>query len=159
MVKLHGSLDWGICNKCNKLSLYFPHMVAKNYFGEGWPPVCRVGKCNGIIEPYIFVPHQDQGDDERINMLWDKAKEVLSQAQKITIIGYSFPEYDQKVIKLFKNSLDKKVEVEIIDYEPNNDRKASRLFSIKEKYKQMVPELQNEIRVSLDGFCQYLDSY
>ncbi len=148
LIKLHGSLDWGLCNKCNKLRLYFPHMVDRYYFGQ----VCYVGKCDGIMEPYIFLPHQKH--DKRIRLLWDTAEKVLREAKKITIVGYSFPEYDKKAIKLFENALGDNVEVEleVVDKSKSDS-------DIKRRYKQIFQNLKNEIKISVDGFEGYMNNY
>jgi NAD-dependent SIR2 family protein deacetylase len=150
LIKLHGSLDWGICNKCNKLRLYFPHKVANNYFGDSWPPVCSYKedeRCDGVIEPYIFLPHQ--GLDDRIKLLWDKADETLKNADKVTIIGYSFPEYDEDAINLFKNALTHNVKLEIVD--PCTDKEQI------DRIKGIFEHLKVGFR--FEGFEKYLDSY
>ncbi len=157
LVKLHGSLDWGLCNKCNKLHLYFPHNLANNYFGEGCPPVCHVGKCDGIIEPYIFLPHQKH--DERISSLRNRAEKELREARKITIIGYSFPEYDQSVIELFQRALDDNanVELEVVDYCESNESEAEKIAEIKRKYNDMFPKQKGRLTINLSGFESWLE--
>jgi hypothetical protein len=157
LIKLHGSLDWGLCNECNELRLYFPHKVADKYFGNSWPPICNSGgsSCNGIIEPYIFLPHQKL--DDRIELLWNEATKKLKNAPKVTIIGYSFPDYDEKAIDLFKNALNPNVKLQIVDHCNGLQQIAKK--QIKNKFKRMFPHLQNEIEICLCGFKKYLASY
>lgn len=152
LIKLNGSLDWGICRSCNKLRLYFPHMLDRYYFKEGFP---KCG-CGEIMEPYIFIPHQKY--DERISLLWSKAEDVLREANKVTIIGYSFPEYDQKAMDLFNYSLSSIVELEIVDYCEENKKDVT-LKCLNEKYKKIFPKFKNEIKISLYGFKKFLYGY
>lgn len=150
MIKLNGSLDWGICRKCNRLHLYSPHMQRDFYNRKS----C-IGNCNGIIEPFIIIPHEKYS--EKIEILWEKAEGELKQAEKITVIGYSFPEYDEKVINLFKNALNNNVKIEVVGRcESNNDRTCA-LHNKKEKYRHVFPKLKNE-EIFLDGFEGYMNT-
>ncbi|MBI5787436.1 MAG: hypothetical protein HZA78_01080 [Candidatus Schekmanbacteria bacterium] len=145
LIKLHGSLDWGICGECKQTQLSF----FREYSTE-----CI---CGGTIEPYIFVPHQEL--DKRISLLWSRATEVLKNAQKVTIVGYSFPDYDQKSLELFKNSLSADVNLEIVDYcETNRNEEQEKLYLMK-KYRKMFPHIKQDINIYLKGFKQYLNEY
>ncbi|GAF80227.1 unnamed protein product, partial [marine sediment metagenome] len=53
LIKLHGSIDWGICENCGRLHLYFPDMDSMSYKGK----VCANKECGGIVTPFI-VPHE-----------------------------------------------------------------------------------------------------
>ena len=149
LIKLNGSLDWGICNRCGKLNLYFWHMRHGFYNNK----LCT-SECGGKIDPFIVMPHQTY--EEFLNPLWKMAEWELSRAEKITIIGYSFPDYDHRVINLFGNTVNENVKLEIIDYcEQNRDRLDAE-NSLKTQYKKMFPRLVNNININLDGFAEYL---
>jgi len=117
LIKLNGSLDWAICQRCSKVLLLYPH-ITKNSYDNLY--CCMSEGCQGRLEPLIFLPHEEKG--ERIRELWDKAKLELKSASKITVIGYSFPYYDTDVINLFREHTNPEAVVEIIDYEVNVDR-------------------------------------
>ncbi len=117
LIKLNGSLDWGICEKCGSLHLYYPSMHRTFYEGKA----CANQQCGGIVTPFIVIPHEKYG--EKINPLWNVAKDHLKEADKVTVIGYSFPEYDKDVIKLFRDSLDTNVRLEVVDKCRNIKRK------------------------------------
>jgi hypothetical protein len=149
LIKLNGSLDWGICDKCGSLYLYYPFMYRTFYDGK----VCTCKNCGGIITPFIVIPHEKYG--EKINHLWNVAKNHLREAHKVTIIGYSFPEYDQKVIKLFQESLNTNVCLEVIDKCQDNF-KTEKTEHIRKKYADLFPDTKGSIEIALDGFSGYL---
>lgn len=150
LIKLNGSLDWGICLRCKRLSLNL-YSVQRGFYEQ---EKCR---CEGDVEPFIVMPHEEYA--EKINVLWNKAAEQLKLAQKVTIIGYSFPEYDQRAISLFKSNLNENVELKIVDYQESTIEKRFTLKRLKEKYAEMFPFLKGEIEISLEGFGKFVDDY
>lgn len=149
MIKLNGSFDWDICRMCKKIHLYFP--PTHRYFYD--QKHCCINNCGGIVEPLIIIPHEEY--IKRIKTLWEKAKEELKQAERITIIGYSFPYYDRDVIDIFKNSMNNNVEIVVVNYcEP--DEHKTRFYDIKNSYRSMFPNLKKEIRIYLKGFKEYM---
>jgi hypothetical protein len=150
LIKLNGSLDWGLCRKCHRKFLYFYNKNSCLYYrGQ----ICPEG-CDGILDPLIIMPYQ--GYRDIINVLWEKAKSELCQADKVTIIGYSFPEYDKIIIDLFRRSLRGNAILEVIDYCPSDKDKNNSIKQIKGKYKYLFPHLKDEPQIRLGGFGEYL---
>ena len=152
LIKLHGSFDWGICRKCSELNLYH-YSMHEHFYDAITSSSCRKG-CGEFTEPFIIIPHQN----ERIAALWIKAEKELSQADKITIVGYSFPEYDKEVINLFNNSLNDSVEIEVVDQCESNEYKPGKANRIKRRYHNMFPKIKREVKVYLDGFEGYVSN-
>ncbi|UCD84515.1 MAG: hypothetical protein JSU92_14810 [Deltaproteobacteria bacterium] len=148
VIKLRGSLDWGICNECNNLSLFHWHLRRYSYDDRK----CKY--CNYALEPFIILPHEEV--NKKIEVLWKKAARDLRIAKKITIIGYSFPPYDKKVIELFANSMNSDVDLEVVDNEDMNERIQIRRNEIQRNYKKMFPHLNKNIKVNLGGFEKYI---
>jgi len=150
LLKLNGSLDWGICQCCGRIHLYFHHMKEDFYDKQ----LCNGVGCKSNVSPFIVIPHQQ--NDEKTKGIWAKAQVALKEARKVTVIGYSFPDYDAQIKKLFRNNLDSDVKLDIIDYcnDPNDVGAAERT---RRKYHGLFPGLKNEIRVSLSGFNRYLN--
>jgi len=150
LIKLNGSLDWGICENCGRLHLYYPFIHRTCYEGKA----CTNQQCGGIVTPFIVIPHEKYG--EKINSLCNVAKDHLKEADKVTVIGYSFPEYDKDVIKLFQDSLDTNVHIEVVD-KCRNDQKKRQTECFRKKYRDLFPDIKQSIEVALDGFSGYLD--
>lgn len=148
LIKLNGSLDWAICQKCGKIKLLF-HFVGKSSYDNLY---CKMSKdCGEKLRPFIFLPHEEK--NKLIHSLWDKARQDLSQARKITFIGYSFPPYDQDVINLFNESMSSDVELLIVDYAEDNKEK-----EIAEENYQRIKQtfLRDNIKLLLSGFQGYM---
>jgi len=86
LYKLHGSINWGYCTKCQDLVLTDFEPVYKS--------ACP--KCNSNLRPLLIPPSWDKGVREKqIQEVWRQALDMLRTAKRIYIIGYSFPETDQ----------------------------------------------------------------
>lgn len=106
--KLHGSLNWGQCPKCNEV---VPHGLGQYFKEIGWRtpradmqvPLnypsrliqldhCEEHKLGG---PFVVPPTWNKAAHySQIQPVWRLAAERLSQAQHIYVIGYSLPESD-----------------------------------------------------------------
>lgn len=142
LIKLNGSLDWAYNRKTNKINLLHWHISDTDYFNDG-------GMLNNEIEPYIFLPHQQK--DKLIKPLWDKAEAELRQATKITIIGYSFPDYDTDVLELFQKNIKPEAELEIVDLLRNSNAQEH----VKSKYRELFSKVAN-VKFDFGGFQGYM---
>jgi len=152
LIKLNGSLDWGICPSCNRLYRYFPHMVRNSYDNKKCSEIC-----DEAIQPFIIIPHETYG--KIIKPLWTLAERELKRTNIVTIIGYSFPEYDKKVIDLFSKSLAPHTKLQVVNHCEPKDDKGRKRGAILMKYKKLFPSLKTEIDIYLDGFEGYIDSH
>ncbi len=112
---------------------------------------CNKG-CHEKLKPFIFLPHEEKNGP--FSILRDKAREVLKQASKITVIGYSFPSYDKDVISLFKEYTNNDVILEIVDYAEDADK------NNKEKeirgWLKNIFQLKKDMEILLCGFGGYI---
>lgn len=148
LIKLNGSLDWEFDSRENEINLRHWHIGEETYY-----PCDGQANSSTGTEPYIFLPHQTK--DKLTKMLWDKAGEALKHADKITIIGYSFPDYDKDVIELFRQNVNAKMEWDVID-KPENSKEQD---ALQNKYKELFPNIPNE-RINFDsgGFEEYINT-
>jgi len=149
LIKLNGSLDWAWDPNTNSISLRHPFITRETY------------KLDGPVEPYIFLPHQQKVG--KVGLLWDRAKEEIRSATKITIIGYSFPKYDTDVINLFAENLNPETEIEVIDI-PTKDpfgndlRCKHRKREIMRRYKELFPDAADP-NIFLHGFRGFIERF
>jgi NAD-dependent SIR2 family protein deacetylase len=154
ILKLNGSLDWGICAKCNKLTLFEPHVSIRDYDSV----LCNMtSNCKCKLEPYIVLPHQVY--DQRIKNLWLRAEKELQEAACITIIGYSFPEYDEEIIGLFRNNANPVAHINVVDF---YDKGVNQVIS-EQQYKNIIEKRMKKIfnrhdsfTIRVDGFSEYM---
>lgn len=132
LFKLHGSLNWSICGKCQKPSwneydnLLKRSKSTKNddesdelyqLFELTNRRICQTNEKHRRIEETLIVPPSwNKHDYPYIKDLWLKASNNLKNANKIIFIGYSFPQTDIYFKYLLLTSLPKSnIPVEVVD--------------------------------------------
>ena len=86
------------------LDIFFGDDCERSYQGSvtlrsgDYPRGMCCAECDGPLYPYMVVPHEAYRG--RITALWDLARESLVDASELVIVGYSFPDYDQRVCTL-----------------------------------------------------------
>ena len=130
VVKLHGSMNWLRCSFCGS---YFLLRRQKLEDLKVWlPPDVNCPKCKAnqsywerlIIPPLLAKRYEDPS----INYLWREAKRILSKAEEIMIIGYSFPTTDLASEALLREGIgDRASEIQIMIVNP--DKKVIDRFS------------------------------
>ncbi len=157
ILKLNGSLDWGICTKCNKLTLFQPHVSTQDYDSV----LCNMtSNCQSKLEPYVVLPHQIY--DQRIKKLWMRAEKELQEATHVTIIGYSFPEYDVEVVNLFTNNTNPRANILVVDfYDEGVYPKVSKMEykNYIEKRMKNIFNRHDALTICVDGFSEYMKQY
>jgi len=100
ILKLHGSLNWASCTKCNRpyLAHYWPYRRLRQ---EECP------LCSAPLSPILVPPtfKKDIGRYSFLTPVWRKAEELTRQADELIVIGYSFPEADLEAKWLFRRAL------------------------------------------------------
>ncbi|MBI1281775.1 MAG: hypothetical protein GC179_26865 [Anaerolineaceae bacterium] len=139
LLKIHGSLNWLYCEKCQRLDLfvsqgmrtgrgmrtakaldelYFsvPHNDA--YSCRGTP--CRNRPtCDGFISPILITPtYFKDYENPHIEKVWQEAEWAMQEATRAVIIGYSLPTDDVDVSLLFKRGLShlKRDRITVVEY-------------------------------------------
>ena len=117
-LKLHGSLNWGKCTTCEKITPYrgfFQETEGKA--GRDYnviPVISKVkklacGSCRKRVEedPFIVPPTWNKtAYHEEIEQVWKRAALELKDAEYIFVLGYSFPDTDMFFRYLFALGVD-----------------------------------------------------
>lgn len=138
LLKLHGSLNWIYCpnRKCQRLDvgvsangmgfvkvrqdLYEETpktSLAGHYTCEGKP--CP--SCGTTVRPIMITPTQRKDyENPHIARVWQRARQELSAADHVHIVGYSLPPEDVDVIYLLKSGLSHlpPERIHVVDYDP-----------------------------------------
>jgi len=109
-LKLHGSLNWRICDKCGTIE------VSEKPVAQIYPRRKCSSRCQGMMNPAIVPPAANKGDYLKdIAALWKKAHRTMEKADKLIIIGYSLPEVDTDAQGLLRYPIKERgIDVEII---------------------------------------------
>lgn len=110
LLKLHGSMNWGICPGCNKTvpwllrDFFRTHSYNNLWFSEVKTVILDLASklgsykhCGekGLIEPLLIPPSWNKTEyHPLVAPVWGAAARELSEAENIVICGYSLPETD-----------------------------------------------------------------
>lgn len=110
LLKLHGSFNWRHCGQCGALRLYYFLSYALR---PTWP---QCERCSGnSFKPLLVAPAPEKKVLESLEPAWQTAAACLANAETLTIVGYSFPEIDQKSRGLFSQRLNKCRVITLVD--------------------------------------------
>lgn len=138
-LKLHGSLNWLHCPKCQRVYVSFGE---KSYFDT--TQNCReCGKIGGLhqnisLKGNLLVPtFLKDLNDVQTKLIWQNAAIELSEADKIVFIGYSLPAADFEIRQLLSRSVPKNADIEVILYpgKPNDEENKKRIDQEKGRYR------------------------
>lgn len=124
LLKIHGSLNWLYCEKCQRLDLfvseglhglrtakaldelYFNAPFNDAYSCRGTP--CRNHpQCDGNVSPILITPtYVKDYNNPHVERVWAEAERIMKDADRAIIIGYSLPTDDVEIAMLFKQGLD-----------------------------------------------------
>lgn len=152
LLKLNGSLDWVICSA--------GHLGLLNYFvvHNSFSKKCDVSSCRSKIEPLIATPHGDY--DNRFKLLWDEAGQALNEADKVVIIGYSFPDYDTRVMDLFKTNIGNNSIFEVVDVKFDNESDEEARGRLTSSYQTRFPQINScNLSIHSQGLEEYLKTH
>jgi hypothetical protein len=96
LLKLHGSLSWAVTG--NLLEKY--------------------GDCRPAFrgDAAIIPPIEQKEFGSWLCPIWKQAQQSLEQADRLLVVGYSFPDYDQEIRRLLKRGInDRRIDVHIFD--------------------------------------------
>lgn len=105
LLKLHGSLNWAVCFNCKKIHLFWSQR-----YDDIFKKRCK--SCNSNLEAVLIPPTRVKSNHLKgiwkgigLEKLWRIAKEKITSAGEITIIGYSFGEYDNEATGLILDAI------------------------------------------------------
>jgi len=124
LLKLHGSLNWLQCPKCHRIYVKFNEKIAMNPYGNIEKPSCRhcdknFGHFNAhhLNANLIMPTFLKDLSNPQYKIIWQNAGIELSEAKKIVFVGYSLPQADFEMRQLLSRMVDKKTEIEVVDFE------------------------------------------
>ena len=125
LLKLHGSLNWLYCPKCDEIDITLKSKVAAEFLNKEYEISCLNQYCTSNYEPLIVTPTKFKRYENRVlNKIWEISRECISRADEIVFIGYSLPEADTEIRCLLLNGInmaEKKPKITFVDKSEGND--------------------------------------
>jgi len=139
LLKLHGSLNWLQCPKCQRVYVDLDDKIVVHQYQNR--EKCR--HCNKnygqhdsheLTSNIIMPTFLKNLTNPQYKLIWQNAGIELSEAQKIVFIGYSLPQADFEMRQLLSRMIRPNVEVEVVSFskDPSNDEDFKKL---EERYK------------------------
>jgi hypothetical protein len=103
LIKLHGSIAWHRCkNKsCIRYGCIMPDCACKTRDSV------KCVRCQHTSRPMLFRPSalKKYSDEPGAFVMWEAASAALAEATQLVMFGFSFPESDNLIRGLFRNSV------------------------------------------------------
>lgn len=151
LIKLHGSLNWLSCGRCNSLLCFLGEKTPEDY-SSSLPTLVNCPHCGSNELEYVLIPpilHKSY-DLPSMKLLWKTAENVLSSADRIVVIGYSLPPTDFRSELLFRLALGKKkVAIDIVN--PDRDHQ------VLNRFKSILTPISD--RVSITHYASSLQEF
>ncbi|MFA4957782.1 MAG: SIR2 family protein [Candidatus Methanoperedens sp.] len=171
VLKLHGSLNWGFCNICERIYLFNETVDDKLFNNE---LSCNKNNCKGTLSLIIVPPKlsklikPETNDIKKspylyLHKIWSKASEYVNNCESLYFIGYSFPETDTQMKTFFSNALrdhNNLKEIKVISNPKNGNSK----IEFEERYISIFSRFINPSKIvfyykGFKEFCNELDEY
>ncbi|VVB95650.1 NAD-dependent protein deacylase [uncultured archaeon] len=154
ILKLHGSLNWGICKNCENRNIYYTEKMWNVLISSSLGLKCP--KCGNKLEPVIVPPtisKLTKANYFQLKSIWSSAHENLRSCEKIYFIGYSFPETDVETKYFISDALKSNTNLkEIIII---TDQKYGRYkVDFEERYLSIISKINSKPKFKFvdDGF-------
>jgi hypothetical protein len=135
LLKLHGSMNWLQCQRCQRLFIAFDEKIAiEEYFSK---PKCRLCEKNfsnerncfsdaTLINQLLMPTFLKDINNVQLKLIWQNAGIELSEANKIVFMGYSFPEADYELRQLLSKFVRHSAKIEVVlKYRPRSKKQDS----------------------------------
>ncbi len=165
LIKLHGSINWLRCLRCNTLSILEIKDSAKYLFDDDAKEECIY--CHNfsqndaiLLQPEIITPTMIKSINSQLyNNLWNAAHLELMKSSQIFFIGYSLPAADYEFRYLLQKSIPSNANIHVILYKDDDPSQIEegqsrfRSFLPEKRYKDLFSK--NKISFHYEGFKEY----
>ncbi len=123
LLKLHGSMNWLYCKRCQRLFVTFFEKIAINEYVTR--PICRMCERNfrneetsdggGSLSSQLIMPtFLKDLNNVQLKLIWQNAGIEIGEASKIVFMGYSFPMADFELRQLLARNVRHNAKIEVI---------------------------------------------
>ncbi len=155
LLKIHGSLNWFYCPKCDEMDITISEKGIIQYLESRSRFFCTNPYCTSNYEPLLVTPTMLKVyDNPFLQQLWALAEKKISEANALVFIGYSLTEADYHIRSLLTKALanNKNGKISIIVVTKHSETKT--------KYKQLFgKDRVNFQPIGLEGFLERWDDF
>jgi hypothetical protein len=161
LLKLHGSLNWLQCPRCQRVYIDFYNKIAINHIYN--KVSCRHCKNNfkkdneshNLVSNLVMPTFLKNLSNPQYKLIWQNAAIELSEANHIVFIGYSLPQADFEMRQLLARMVREDALIEVVDYLNQNDKDGS-FKKMKDRY--LVFFGKRKVTFHSDGASKYIEN-
>jgi NAD-dependent SIR2 family protein deacetylase len=160
LLKVHGSVNWLYCPKCNEVDAVLDDRPEGTCVLRSQAPVCASRACTAeqeylLVTPTLFKVYENSF----LARTWELAERALRNASVVIFIGYSLPEADYELRCLLTRALGARARLKIVVVDADLDqvKKAARRNAIRavgRQYRSLFGNRVEFLPVGLSAFCE-----
>lgn len=160
ILKLHGSLNWLQCPRCQRVYVDLDDKIAINQYVN--PINCRhcdknfgIEKSHELSSNMIMPTYLKNLTNPQYKLIWQNAGVELSEAKKIVFIGYSLPQADYEMRQLLSRMIRPNAQIEVVGYS-ENPITDTEFLALTSRYKNFFGD-RLKLPIYHEGAKQYID--
>lgn len=164
LLKLHGSMNWLQCKRCQRLYITFFEKIAIDEFIN--KPVCRECERNfrneltpdggTFLSSLLIMPTLLKDlNNFQLKLIWQNAGIELSEASKIVFMGHSFSMADFELRQLLARNVRHNSTIEVVLSEEDKPLDSYYRSSAENRYRTFFGK--RAIKIHYDGVEKYID--
>jgi len=143
ILKLHGSMNWLKCQRCQRIFItFFEKIAVQEYLLRSNCRYCTRNHSNAtrsnvraaLISDLVMPTFLKDLNNTQLKQIWNAAAMELSEAKKIVFMGYSFPFADFELRQLLSRTIRHDAIIEVV-LRPSDDPNSSSAGLDREKMK------------------------
>ena len=164
LLKLHGSMNWLQCKRCQRLFVTFFEKIAIDEYVN--KPVCKECEYNfrneltpdggAFLSSLLIMPTLLKDlNNFQLKLIWQNAGIELSEASKIVFMGYSFPMADFELRQLLARNVRHNSKIEVVLSSEDKPTDSNYISSAERRYITFFGK--REVQIHYRGVKNYID--
>jgi len=164
LLKLHGSMNWLNCKRCQRLFVTFFKKIAINEYVNR--PICRICEHNfhnektsdggSTLSSQLIMPtFLKDLNNVQLKLIWQNAGIEISEASKIIFMGYSFPTADFELRQLLARNVRHSANIEVVLCSLDKPISDNYVNSSENRFKSFFGK--RDIKFHYDGVEKYIE--
>lgn len=164
MLKLHGSMNWLHCKRCQRLYVTFFEKIAIDEYVN--KPICRICERNfsnehtsdggGLLSSQLIMPtFLKDLNNVQLKLIWQNAGIEISEASKIVFMGYSFPMADFELRQLLARNVRHNAKIDVVLRTQDKPLIGNYSTSAEHRFKSFFGK--RDINMIYDGVEKYIE--
>lgn len=165
LLKLHGSMNWLQCKRCQRLFVTFFEKIAIDEYVN--KPVCRECEINfkneltpdggAFLNSLLIMPTLLKDlNNFQLKLIWQNAGIELSEASKIVFMGYSFPMADFELRQLLARNVRHHSAIEVVLSLADEPLESNYFTSAENRYRTFFGK--RKVHIHYQGVKKYIDA-